>query len=69
MRNARPLGVRGWVRNRDDGSVELTAEGDRPALEQLLQAVRQGPRAARVTRVDADFVAATGGLEPFDLTS
>ncbi|HET7466956.1 MAG TPA: acylphosphatase [Candidatus Dormibacteraeota bacterium] len=68
MRSARPLGVRGWVRNRDDGSVELTAEGDRAALEQLLRAVHQGPRSAHVTRVDADWAAATGGLGPFDLT-
>jgi len=68
MRNARPLGIRGWVRNRPDGAVELEAEGERPVLEQLLKAVRQGPRAANVMRVDADWMAATGGLEPFNLT-
>jgi len=68
MRSARPLGIRGWVRNRPDGAVELEAEGERPVLEQLLEAVRRGPRAANVIRVDADWTAATGGLEPFDLT-
>ena len=67
-RTARPLGVHGWVRNRPDGSVELTAEGERPVLEQLLQAVRQGPRAAHVTDVEVDWMAGTGSLEPFDLT-
>jgi acylphosphatase len=67
-RRARHLGIRGWVRNRQDGAVELEAEGERPALEQLLQAVREGPRAAHVTRVEASWMAATGGLEPFDLT-
>ena len=68
MRIARPLGLRGWVRNRPDGAVEVVAEGERPVLEQLLQAVSQGPRSAHVSRVDADWTAATGGLEPFDLT-
>jgi acylphosphatase len=68
MRKARPLGIRGWVRNRHDGAVELEAEGERQVLEQLLEAIRQGPRAAHVTRVDAEWMPATGGLEPFDLT-
>ncbi len=67
-RTARPRGIRGWVRNRPDGAVEVVAEGERPVLEQLLEAVREGPRAAHVTRVDIDWTAATGGLEPFDLT-
>ncbi len=58
----------GWVRNRDDGSVELVAEGERPDLEALLQAARQGPRHARVDRVDAEWSDASGGLDRFDLT-
>ena len=68
MRSARRLGLRGWVRNRPDGSVELLAEGPRADLEKLLQAARQGPRSADVTDVDAEWSAASGGLEPFDLT-
>ncbi len=64
---ARPLGLKGWVRNRPDGSVELVAEGERPKLERLLQAVRQGPRGARVEDVDAEWDAARGDLELFDL--
>ncbi|TMG57453.1 MAG: acylphosphatase, partial [Chloroflexi bacterium] len=35
QRKARQLGLPGWVRNNDDGSVELVAEGERDALEQL----------------------------------
>ena len=68
MRRARPLGLHGWVRNRDDGTVEIIAEGNRPDLESVLGAAREGPRGARVTQVDATWTAATGGLEPFDLT-
>ena len=66
-RSARPLGLRGWVRNRADGSVEVVAEGERPALDKLLKAAREGPRHARVTDVDVEWLPAQGGLEPFDL--
>lgn len=68
MREAQRLGLRGWVRNRDDGTVEFVAEGGRPDLERLRQAAERGPRMARVDRVDAKWSAAAGGLESFDLT-
>ena len=68
MRTARQLGLHGWVRNRADGSVEMVAEGPRADLEKLLQGARQGPRSAEVTDVDSEWSAASGGLEPFDLT-
>jgi acylphosphatase len=64
---ARPLGLRGWVRNRPDGAVELVAEGERAKLERLLQAAREGPRHAAVRRVDAEWAAPAGDLEPFSL--
>jgi acylphosphatase len=68
MGEAQRLGLRGWVRNRDDGTVEFVAEGTRPDLERLKQAAEKGPRMARVDRVDARWSAAAGGLESFDLT-
>ena len=45
------LGVRGWVRNLDDGSVELAAAGERSAVERLEAAVRAGPVGSRVDEV------------------
>jgi len=68
MRHAQARGLRGWVRNRSDGGVELVAEGARSDLDELLEAARQGPRHARVLSVDARWSEAKGGLEPFDLT-
>ena len=56
-RTASALGVRGWVRNRADGSVELLAIGDDDAVSLLIAACRQGPRGATVTDLaisDAD---------------
>jgi acylphosphatase len=68
MREAHGLGLSGWVRNRDDGTVEFVAEGRRADLERLKQAAERGPRMGRVQRVDADWSSATGGLDGFDLT-
>lgn len=69
MRRGRELRLLGWVRNNDDGTVELVAEGSRLDLEQLKLAAESGPRLARIDRVDARWSAAGGGLGPFDLTA
>lgn len=68
IRDAKRLGLRGWVRNREDGSVEFVAEGPRQDLERLLDAARRGPSQARVAEVRTDWSPASGGLETFDLT-
>jgi len=52
VREAQRLEVSGVVRNRADGAVEVEAEGDRRSLERLVETLRAGPRAARVTSVD-----------------
>jgi acylphosphatase len=49
---AAALGLRGWVRNRDDGSVEAVVAGDALAVDEFITAARRGPRAARVSQVD-----------------
>jgi acylphosphatase len=67
QRRASALGLSGWVRNNDDGTVEAVAEGPRERLEKLRSALEQGPRMADVDRVDARWMAATGGLDAFDL--
>lgn len=63
--NAAYLGLTGWVRNRWDDTVELTAEGSRDQLERLLSFVRRGPRAAFVTEVKTDWQAASGEFKDF----
>lgn len=44
-------GVRGWVRNRSDGSVEALLIGEAGAVEAMIEACRRGPRLARVDAV------------------
>jgi acylphosphatase len=67
QRKARGLGLSGWVRNNDDGTVEVVAEGPRASLDALDRALREGPRMARVDTVDAAWSNATGSLGAFDL--
>jgi len=49
---ARSRGVAGSVRNRPDGSVEATLEGEPDAVESVVAFMRAGPRGAEVERVD-----------------
>jgi acylphosphatase len=48
---AEQLQLEGWVRNTDDGGVEVMANGPVQAEQALLDAVRRGPRTARVDNV------------------
>lgn len=52
QREARRLGLTGWVKNRPDSSVEILAEGEEDALKELISWANHGPTAARVDRVD-----------------
>jgi acylphosphatase len=51
-REARVLGVSGWVRNNPDGSVEVLATGTSEQLLALRGKLYEGPRASRVDNVD-----------------
>ena len=53
IHEARGLGLKGWVRNRRDGSVEAVVQGDDAAVERLLDWSRRGPPGARVTALEA----------------
>lgn len=66
---AAALDVAGWVANESDGSVRCVAEGDRVALERLLAKLREGPRGARVERVEEVWQPPTGSFERFSVRS
>ncbi len=51
-RRAEQLGVAGWVRNREDGSVEAMLEGEAAAVEALIELLRAGPGRAEVERLE-----------------
>lgn len=51
VRLASEFGLRGWVRNRTDGTVEMLVTGPEDAVAAMIEASRQGPSAARVGEV------------------
>ena len=62
---AESRGIRGWVRNRRDGSVEAFVQGDEADVEAIVAWCRRGPPAARVTGVDVEAAAADPALDGF----
>lgn len=53
-RQASSLGVSGWVRNLDDGTVEVLARGSASALDDFAERLSNGPRWARVDRLEEE---------------
>ncbi len=51
-REAERRGIAGWVRNRDDGTVEAVFEGVPDQVEAMVELSRHGPRGARVESVE-----------------
>jgi acylphosphatase len=64
-RQALKRGLRGWVRNRRDGTVETLLIGDEPALGEMEASCRRGPSMASVTRLER-FEAADDGSDGFE---
>jgi acylphosphatase len=63
-RHAQDLDLRGEVANRPDGSVECLMEGPRPAVDRMVELMREGPSHARVTALDVRPEPAQGGALP-----
>ena len=63
-RRALTEGVSGWVRNKRDGTVEAVFEGEPEQVERLVAFVREGPRGARVDRIET-FAEEPEGLTGF----
>jgi acylphosphatase len=66
-RNARRLGLVGYVENTADGSVEVVAQGERSALEQLLGRLKHGPLLSRVERVECEWRSPTDTFDGFSI--
>ena len=63
---ANGLKLTGWVRNRWNGDVEVTAEGEREALGIFLNHLHRGPRSAYVSKVSSEWQAPSGEFTRFD---
>lgn len=65
-RAAERIGVNGWVRNREDGTVETHIEGSEERIAAMLAWLEQGPGEAKVSGVEV-AEASPGGAEGFGI--
>jgi acylphosphatase len=68
QRRADELGLTGWVRNRSDGSVEAEAAGHEAELLRFVEALRAGPRHARVEHAAEEWFESAGARDGFRVT-
>lgn len=66
VKEARELELVGWVRNTEDGRVEIVAEGERQRLVYLVAWAKRGPFLARVSNVEVLWEEPTGEFEDFE---
>ncbi len=69
VQEARRLGVKGWVRNCPDGSVEVVAQGGGKKIDELIQWCHQGPAGAQVRNVQLKWENYLNNLETFETFS
>ncbi|OGG30517.1 hypothetical protein A3A63_04400 [Candidatus Gottesmanbacteria bacterium RIFCSPLOWO2_01_FULL_46_9] len=67
LRNSKTKSCTGWVKNRDDGTVEVIAEGTRTELEEFIAHCQHGPEVAWVERVVVNWLDATGEFDRFEV--
>lgn len=65
QREAKRLGVTGWVKNRADGGVEVVAEGEEDQVKDFLSWAQHGPATARVDKVETRWRSYTGEFADF----
>ncbi len=61
------LGLKGWVRNLEDGRVEAVFEGDREAVNQIVKWCKDGPPSARVELIEIHWEKYQGDFKSFEV--
>ncbi|MCK4727371.1 MAG: acylphosphatase [Desulfobacterales bacterium] len=67
-RAALQRGIRGWVKNLHDGTVEAVFEGDETDVKSMLKWCEAGPPLARVSKVSLTWESYTGEFDSFEIT-
>jgi acylphosphatase len=65
QRKANVLALRGWVRNRWEGTVEVMARGERKNLDTFLSFLKKGPSGANVTNIEVKWLESAGEFTDF----
>ncbi len=66
-KKAKEFGIKGFVRNLPDGTVEVMAEGDKDTLERFFNEIKDGPPLASVTSIDYEYIDKEGGFRDFEI--
>ena len=67
QRQAAKLGLSGWVRNTDDGKIEIMAEGDNIKLNEFIKIVKVGPEHSQVKDCQVVWNNFTKGFSDFEI--
>jgi len=67
VREAKRLGLTGWVKNRQDTAVEVVAEGEEDQVKDFLAWAQHGPSTARVDKIDTRWRSYTGEFASFTI--
>lgn len=65
QREAKQLGLTGWVKNRPDNAVEMVIEGEEDQVKDFLSWAQHGPSTARVDHVETRWKSYTGEFPDF----
>ena len=66
-RVARRLGLKGNIQNNRDGTVDAVVEGEKDAIDDWIEELKEGPRYAEVTKIDQETKDFSGRLGDFDV--
>ena len=66
-RVARRMGLKGWIQNNRDGSVEALVEGEKNSIDEWIEEIREGPRYVEVIKIGQESKEFTGKLPDYDV--
>ncbi len=66
-RVARRMGLKGWIQNNRDGSVEALVEGEKKNIDEWIEEIREGTRYSEVTNIEQESKEFSGKLGDFDV--
>ncbi len=68
LTQAQSIGVKGWVKNRNDGRVEIIAQGGEEPVESFIQSVKKGPRFSHVEDMKVEDLDNSTEYRSFEIT-
>lgn len=65
--NAVKLGITGWVKNTNDGRVEMVFQADKKAIDQMIEICNKGPMLSEVKEIDVIWEESEKALDSFEI--